>query len=568
MKFLKKLTAILLITVLAASLLVSCKDEGETPAPPVPVEPTETDISAYRIIYPDASSAELTKFVKLFKSELNRFTGADLIMSKDEFAHVEGAKEILLGETNRTESTDAVKALSKAPDNAFTVRATEDKIVVAAKSDDGLIRAMKYFLMTYAKEATNENSVALTANAVYNGTVNLNSMIFDNYAEMSSLVSSNIAISGRDFGGHCGYETLIELEHNGDKNGTLFASFATYAEQGYRIYKSTNNGKSWEHISTAVDKYNNSMTDSKNPTKHIAKGYCLQPCLYELPKDMGDFKEGTLFLGACTTGEGYYNKTLTNTTSMTLYYSTDLGESWTAYCNVDLAGNDPDDNGVWEPYFIFEEETGRVYCFYSDESNEANDKHGPAAQKLVYKYSTDMKTWVGANGKTGVTDEPVIVANCTQENARPGMISIAKMGNGEYFLPYEICGISGCPIYYRTTTNLADWPNKGELGTIIKDQNGKTLGSAPWCAWTSAGGECGTLFVIGDYKTLYLSFDYGKTFISITNPMYSGQGSSEKSSYSPFLGFFSDETVLYYLDNPLEPSKGYQRVYFKSIKIW
>ena len=78
---------------------------------------------------------------------------------------------------------------------------------------------------------------------------------------------------------------------------------------------------------------------------------------------------------------------------MTLYYSTDLGESWTAYCNVDLAGNDPDDNGVWEPYFIFEEETGRVYCFYSDESNEANDKHGPAAQKLVYKYTTDMKTW-------------------------------------------------------------------------------------------------------------------------------------------------------------------------------
>jgi hypothetical protein len=103
-------------------------------------------------------------------------------MSRDEFAHVEGAKEILLGETNRTESTDAVKALSKAPDNAFTVRATEDKIVVAAKSDDGLIRAMKYFLMTYAKEAANENSVALTANAVYNGTVNLNSTIFDNYA--------------------------------------------------------------------------------------------------------------------------------------------------------------------------------------------------------------------------------------------------------------------------------------------------------------------------------------------------------------------------------------------------
>ena len=568
MKIVKKLTAIVLLAVLTLSLFVSCKDE-DTNEPPLIEPPKETDISAYRIIYPDASDLEFIDFVKLFKSELQRYTNAELIASKDEFEHVEGAKEILLGETNRAESQSAITALANAPKNAFTVRATSDKIVVAAKNDDGLIRAMKYFLMTYAKPATNDKSLAITENTVYNGTVDLDSIIFDNYTEMSTRVTSNIAISGRDFQGICGYETLIELNHNGDKNGTLYASFTTYSENGYQIYKSTDGGKNWDYLSTAVDKYNNSMTDKNNPTKHNVSNYCLQPCLYELPKDMGDFKEGTLFLGACSKGTGYYKGERTSTSSMTLYYSTDLGVTWTAYCNVDIAGNADDQNGLWEPYFIFEEETGRVYCFYSDESDEANDKNGEHAQKLVYKYSTDMKTWVGANGKTGVTDDPVIVAHCDKKDVRPGMISIAKMGNGEYFMPYEICGMpNGCPIYYRKTTNLADWPNKGSLGTEIVSTDGKKLGSAPWCAWTPAGGECGTLFVIGDHKTLFLSFDYGETFISIENPMYDGQGTNEKTSYSPFLGFYSDETLLYYLDNPLDAKYGYQKVCFQSIKIW
>ncbi len=354
-------------------------------------------------------------------------------MSKDELAEAEGAKEILLGETNRSESVTCTNLLSSSRDNAFTIRMTDNKIIIAAKNDEALIRAMKYFLVTYAEPAQNDNHVAITMGAVDNGTVDLNSIIFDNYTEMSTKVSSAISISGRDFTGHCGYETLIELGHNGENNGALFASFATYSQQGYMIYKSTDGGK---------------------------------------------------------------------------------------------------------------------------------------AQKLVYKYSTDMKTWVGQDGKTDVTDDPIIVANCDQYNVRPGMISIAKMGNGEYFMTYEICNLNGCPIYYRKSTSISDWPNKGDLGTEIVSVDGKKLGSAPWCAWTPAGGECGTLIVIGDRKTLFLSFDYGETFISITNPMYEGQIGSEKESYSPFLGFGSDPTLLYYVDNPIDPTYGYQKVYFKSIKIW
>lgn len=589
MKNFKKIISIVLLSALALSILVSCKDEASEEPPVTP--PDVTDISAYTIVRPDDVSAELSKFITLFKKEMLRYTKTDLTVSSDYGTTGEGAKEILIGETNRAESTAAMSALAKAPDNAFTVRATEDKIVVAAKSDAGLIRAMKYFYMTYASECDTDNSLSIMPGDVHNGTVNLKSTILENYTEISTNITSTIAISTRDFSGNCGYETLIELSHNGENNGTLFASFAAYATSGYQIYKSTNGGKTWQYISTAVDRYNNSMTDPKNPTKHSATNYCLQPCLFELPCDMGNFKEGTLFLGACSKGTGYYKGAMTETTSMTLYYSTDLGASWTAYCNVDIAGNDPDDNGVWEPFFIFEKETGRVYCYYSDESNESNDKNGEGAQKLVFKYSTDMKTWVGKDNKTGVTDDPFIAVNSSTYNARPGMISIAKMGNGEYFMTYEMCQLNsvkgdpyhGCPIYYKKTTNIAEWLNPSDHGTLIQTANGYTFGSAPWCAWTPAGGECGTLVVVAHHNQdkwpitrdekgnvkgtdMLLSFDYGETFIAIENPI--PYYTFDKTSYSPFVGFSEDGHTMYYLNNPPDDKQTYQSVVFKSMKIW
>ena len=589
MKILKRFLCILLLVSISLCTLVSCNDD-------ITEEPEAskvTDISAYTIVRPDDADTELSKFVALFKQEMLRYTKVNLAVTSDYGSTGDGAKEILIGETNRSESAAAKSALANAPKNAFTVRASEDKIVIAAKSDEGLIRAMKYFYMTYAAECEVDNAISIMPGDVHNGTVDLNSTILENYTEISTNITSTIAISTRDFQGNCGYETLIQLNHNGENNGTLFASFATYGVNGYMIYKSTNGGKSWEHISIAVDEYNNSMTDRNNPTKHNVSNYCLQPCLYELPKDMGDFKEGTLFLGACSKGTGYYKGERTSTSSMTLYYSTDLGVTWTAYCNVDIAGNANDTNGLWEPFFIFEEETGRVYCYYSDESDEEGTKNGSKAQRLVFKYTTDMKTWVGQDGKTGVTDTPFFAISSSLYNARPGMISIAKMGNGEYFMTYELCvGDSkkgefgyGCPVYYKTTTNIAEWPNISDHGKPVQTKDGYTFGSAPWCAWTPAGGECGTLIVVAHHNQpgkspitrdekgnvkgtdMLISLDYGKTFIAIENPI--PYYTFEKTSYSPFVGFSEDGHTMFYINNPPDDKgKSYQSVIFKSMKIW
>ena len=594
----KKILSLLLLSAVLLAGLISCNNSTGSNDNDDQDPIKGIDISGYTIVRPENADNELTKFVTLFKQEIKRYTGTDLKVKTDyldDSESAEGVKEIIIGECERAESTSAANALSKAPDNGITIRATDNKIVILGKTDAATIRAMKYFLMTYAQPTDHDNYITLEVGSGYNGTVHLDSLIFDNFTEIYTEFKSNVAIAGRDFPRcNTGYETLIQLNHNGEYNGTLFASFATYDINGYQIYKSTDNGKTWKYVSTALDNYNNGADDRKNPTKHMASSYKLQPCLFELPKDMGDFKKGTLILGACTNGQGYYKGAIDSTTSMTLYYSTDLGVTWNAYVNVDLAGNDPDDSGVWEPFFIFDEETGRVYCYYSDESNEQNDKPGNPAQKLVYKYSTDMKTWVGKDGKTEVTADPFDAIRGDEPFYRPGMASVAKMGNGKYFMTYELCiyingnieTSNGCPIYYSISDSI-DWKNIdgfGDYGKPLVTEDGYQFGSSPWCAWTPAGGECGTLVIVGNHNVkgepitkdemgnkmgtdMILSFDYGETFIRIKNPI--PYYTYNKTAYSPHLSFSADGRTLFYVNNPPdETTKAYQKIVFASIKVW
>ena len=57
----------------------------------------------------------------------------------------------------------------------------------------------------------------------------------------------------------------------------------TVSKQVYPIYKSTDNGESWRLIANVYDKEYGLLKTS-------------QPCLYELPQQVGDLKAGTLLL--------------------------------------------------------------------------------------------------------------------------------------------------------------------------------------------------------------------------------------------------------------------------------
>lgn len=83
------------------------------------------------------------------------------------------------------------------------------------------------------------------------------------------------------------YVKTIVLKHNGSQNGTMLCVFdqqITVDGQGvWPIYKSTDGGSSWEHVTD--------IRDSVYGTTHK-----MNPCIYELPQDVGNLKEGTILV--------------------------------------------------------------------------------------------------------------------------------------------------------------------------------------------------------------------------------------------------------------------------------
>ncbi len=328
------------------------------------------------------------------------------------------------------------------------------------------------------------------------------------------------------------YPSMIKLSHqkNSEDNGKLLVTFEHWGNT-YPVYESTDEGESWEFLSNVRDTYN--------------EGYYNEwmPFLYELPCDMGEFSEGTIILaGTSTYGEG-----ITDTT-ITLYNSTDAGKSFTAFGNVDNAGGL--EWGVWEPYLIYDEESGRLFCFYSDDSDPLH------SQKLVYKYTTDLVEW----------SEKLECVACEDPSLRPGTPVITKMGNGEYILVFEMVGIEGNPIYYKKTTSLDNWGDVSYCGEKVI-ANGKTFGSTPSVLWTSAGGENGTLIITGKHPIdgtsetgtdMFLSFDYGESFTPIPNPIPYSLYPYERCGYSPSLFVSEDQGVIYYVNNPPCHEKTYK----------
>lgn len=324
--------------------------------------------------------------------------------------------------------------------------------------------------------------------------------------------------------GVCEYPAVIQLrcQQNAADNGKLLATFEKWGST-YPVFESVDEAETWQYVGSVKDQLNPAFWNE------------WMPFLYELPADIGRFERGTILLAATSVyGQGVTDSTIT------LYESHDLGRTFTAFCNVDKAGGT--DWGVWEPYLIYEEETGRLFCFYSDDSDPRH------SQKLVYRYSSDLVHW----------SEKTDCVACDDPALRPGMPCVVRMGNGDYFMTYEMIGFDAGPVYCKTSSRLDDWGDAADYGRPLSAA-GKTLGSSPYAAWSPVGGDCGTLVVTAHHAIqgrsrtgtdLFLSFDCGKHFVPVDNPIPYTLDPTERCGYSPSLFFSQDGTTLFYANNP------------------
>lgn len=485
-------------------------------------------LDGYTVVYHGYGAASMKDAAIKFAKNLGLESKAD--KTRNGTNPDEGGLEILIGETDREQSKTALETLSASPSASreffYSISVESNaRVVVVGNKADAVGRALDELLDNYIQ--ITDSSLTLTLeegeSVIYGYDRKL--ITASTGTTFDTVVASTLFKPTLNQATYKAsqYPKVIELQHNGSQNGTLVASFEVFSKTktGFPVYVSKDGGETWVSRTPARE------TMDKTFTSHW------EPHLFELPCQVGDMPEGTLLLSGTTVAG--------QKSHITVWRSFDCGKRWEQYTEVTVGGgtvdampSDSTYHGVWEPCIVYED--GYLYCFYSDDSDPLHD------QKLSYKRSSDGVNW----------EEQVDVVCFEEYHWRPGMISITKMGNGKYFAPYEICSneVGGCDVYFKIVDDLdsLDSWNPTDHGTKLRSVTKgapNTIGSAPWSGWTPVGGECGTLFVsavIGGAEYLYVSFDYGKTFETIDNPL----PSTREASYSSSFFFSSDGATLYY----------------------
>ncbi|THW15525.1 BNR/Asp-box repeat domain protein [Aureobasidium pullulans] len=285
------------------------------------------------------------------------------------------------------------------------------------------------------------------------------------------------------------YARSVLLNQNCEKGNPIILATAAYQPpdgQYLIIHKSTDYGATWSELSKAYFNGNASLSG----------GIILQPFLYELAQPFGKYQPGTILLSANYIPGDF------SSTNIQLYASTDKGASW-EYVSTVAAGGPPNtDNGapcVWEPFLLAYSNQLNVY--YSDQRDPAY------GQKLAHQSSGDLVSW-------GDVINDVAYANYTQ---RPGMITVAQIGNGKWMCSYEV-GLWTDPVTgsndsapYATHYKIADSPlDFGSVGdSILKTPEGISS-AGPYTVWTPAGGPSGTIVVSdSSYDHFFLNTQNG-----------------------------------------------------------
>ena len=412
MKKIRSFFSIFLALTAIATGLFACNDTSDTDNSGD--SENGLNVSEYTIVSSQTASKNITSAAAALKKRVENSAKVTLNMSDDWYddsEDVSSEKEILIGETDRAETASAKAKLDAINSNkAFIIEVSENKIVILGKNDDVTVRAVKYFAVNFVSSSKKEGILPIEKGYSKSDKADTSTIIFpENLVELkigkrTGVISHDDKMSTKNYY----YPTAVQLSYqkNEADNGKLIATLNS-SEQLYRIMESSDDGASWKQISQVTDKVNVNCNGGR------------MPMLYELPASIGTYEKGTLVLA----GTSSASKTASEEKSaIVVYYSTDAGKTWTAGQNVDIGTGRTDGEGVWEPCLIYEEKTGRLYCFYSDD--RGFDATGDHDQKIVYKYTTDLVSWTGTNGNN-VQSAPFEAVASSDSNLRPGMVSIS-----------------------------------------------------------------------------------------------------------------------------------------------
>ncbi|MBQ8742469.1 MAG: exo-alpha-sialidase [Clostridia bacterium] len=556
-----RVLSLFLTIVLLASLFSACTSgEKKKTANSGKSEAPSLDISQYSITRPDNNDGNIRTIVSALKNSILKHTEANLSVNLDKDSpELSDKYEILIGNTSRPESTSLLSELSaKTKSNAFAIKITDKKIVIVGLSIDDTVIGVAHFINELVETSSKKNSIS--AEIGYTLLKKTGKLLYLSDKGDAVVLEKEVDIakptSVFDDSVYSG-ANVIKLEHSDESNGTILV--VSVGDSEYPFFRSDDDGKTWKKLPSIRDEFQNQLG-----------GW--QPDLYELPAAMGRFPKGTLVFASCIRGPWDHTVSTHSTTNILVQTSNDLGMTWKNAQYIDSAGHYDsgnyffDSNALWEPVLMYEESTKRLYCFYSDETDPNHN------QKLVYKYTTDLETW---------SEKKDMIAPADKE-LRAGMVALTRMGDGRWALAYEMfnhrTGEYKGEIMITYADSLDSWDPQN-IGTIVKSSAGHVPANAPGMIWTPNGGEYGTLFVSHCYlldgkasgsSVLFMSFDYGKTFHAIDNPIPTIRSTSTALSHLGYSsGFYVDSDGTVYYTSNQESMKGVnQKLTFTKIKVY
>ncbi len=157
----KKLIALLLALV----MVLSCIGCGSSGAKGEPVTVADAGSTEFTIIYPAGATVEVMNTVAYLQKALKELTGADFTAAEDMAISIsDESKEILVGATDRAESSDALNSMKGSGD--YVVKVSGSKIVLAGMLDMGVQEAAERLVA----ELSTADSMTLEGGYAVNGT--------------------------------------------------------------------------------------------------------------------------------------------------------------------------------------------------------------------------------------------------------------------------------------------------------------------------------------------------------------------------------------------------------------
>ena len=304
----KKLTA--LFTALLMTLLVGCGEGGKA-AKLVAVEEDAKSFN-YSVVRPKGCSEDIEAAAKEIRSKLRKTYGVSVTVSYGEEKDYDGNYEILIGNTGRAESEEALKRLKENRENCqfdFIIKTVGEKLCITALRDEMTARAAEYFAETYCADKSGWEKLNSQTELIYEapfkahphkiGGTELRNFTVVTVRDMEYIYGREIENTVNYLSGSQGYELAVTDERSPEvKNEILIgeldraASKKVSAESGGWIIKATDSklvikGADSLCLADAVSHFLQMLKEKEN-----ADSYIELPADYELkgkPESSGGY---------------------------------------------------------------------------------------------------------------------------------------------------------------------------------------------------------------------------------------------------------------------------------------